>query len=120
MSTYRRLLRVGVFLVAVPLAVTVSRAQPAPDVPPPPSVEAPPSPPPLESGEPLEPEVRIRETPRETVYEYRRNGQLVLVRVLPRYGPPYHFIDFDGDGSLDYRPGEPVHDDVNQWILLTW
>ncbi|MDJ0739366.1 MAG: DUF2782 domain-containing protein [Gammaproteobacteria bacterium] len=83
-------------------------------------IDAPPPPPPLTSGEPLEPEVTIRRTPQETVYEYRRNGQLFLVRVQPRVGPPYHFVDVDGDGQLDYRPGEPAPNTINQWILFRW
>jgi hypothetical protein len=90
------------------------------DEPAPPAVEPPVAPPPLVSGEPLEPDVRIRETGRETVYEYRRNGQLYLVRVIPRIGPPYHFYDFDGDGALDYRPGEPMHHNIHQWTLFRW
>lgn len=120
MKEVRRFVPAWLPLAVLPFTVAVTQAQPAPDIPPPPTVQAPPAPPPLQSGEPLEPEVRILETPRETVYEYRRNGRLVLVRVQPRFGPPYHFIDFDGDGSLDYRPGEPVHNNINQWILLTW
>jgi hypothetical protein len=84
------------------------------------AVDTPPVPPPLQSGEPLEPEVTIRRTPREVVYEYRRNGQLFLVRVQPRVGPPYHFVDVNGDGELDYRPGEPVRDNIQQWILWRW
>lgn len=83
-------------------------------------VDAPPPPPQLESGEALEPEVTIRRTPSETVYEYRRNGELFLVRVQPQVGPPYHYIDADGDGQLEYRPGEPVHNNINQWMLLRW
>lgn len=83
-------------------------------------IDAPPPPPPLQDGEPLEPEVTIRRTEKETIYEYRRNGQLVLVRVQPVVGPPYHFVDTDGDGELDYRSGEPVRDNVNQWILFQW
>ena len=84
------------------------------------ALEAPPPPQQLQSGEPLEPEVTIRRTPRETVYEYRLNGQLYLVRVQPRFGPPFHFVDVNGDGTLDYRPGEPLRDNVNQWILFRW
>lgn len=83
-------------------------------------IEPPPAPPPLQSGEPLEPEVTIRRTERETIYEYRQNGRLYLVRVQPRFGPPYHFVDVNGDGALDYRPGEPVRDNINQWILWRW
>lgn len=81
---------------------------------------APPPPPSVESGQELEPQVTIRRTERETIYEYRRNGQLFLVRVQPRFGPPYHFVDVNGDGSLEFRPGEPVHNSVNQWILWRW
>lgn len=83
-------------------------------------VDAPPPPPPLESGEPIEPEVTIRRTEREVIYEYRSNGRLFLVRVQPQFGPPYHFVDVNGDGSLDYRPGEPVRNNINQWILYRW
>ncbi len=84
------------------------------------AVEAPPPPPPLQSGEVLEPEVTIRRTEREVVYEYRQNGRLVLVRVQPAVGPPYHFVDTDGDGALEYRPGEPVRNNINQWVLRRW
>jgi hypothetical protein len=87
---------------------------------PPAPISAPPPPPVLQSGQPLEPEVRILRSDREVIYEYRRNGQLYLVRVQPAYGPPYHFVDVNGDGELDYRPGEPVRDNVNQWILFRW
>ena len=83
-------------------------------------ISAPPPPPPLRSGEPLEPQVTIRRNQREVVYEYRRNGVLFLVRVQPRVGPPYHFVDVDNDGTLDYRPGDPVRNSINQWILYRW
>ena len=83
-------------------------------------IAAPPPPPPLQSGQALEPQVTIRRTQRETIYEYRRNGQLFLVRVQPVVGPPYHFVDVNGDGELDYRPGEPVRNNINQWILYRW
>lgn len=84
------------------------------------AVEAPPPPPQLQSGEALEPEVTIRRTQREVIYEYRQNGMLFLVRVQPRVGPPYHFIDVNGDGALEYRPGEPVRNNINQWVLWRW
>lgn len=83
-------------------------------------LEAPPPPPPIETGQPFEPQVTIRRTQREVIYEYRRNGALYLVRVQPAFGPPYYFFDFDGDGTLDYRPGDPIRDNVQQWILWRW
>lgn len=84
------------------------------------AVEAPPPPPALQSGEALEPQVTIRRTEREVVYEYRQGGRLVMVRVQPVAGPPYHFVDMDGDGTLDYRPGEPVRNNINQWVIKRW
>lgn len=101
----------AVNLLAVGSAGAADEAEP---------ISAPPSPPPLQSGEPLEPQVTIRRTGREVIYEYRRNGQLFLVRVQPRFGPPYHFVDVDNDGTLDYRPGEPVRNNINQWLLFSW
>lgn len=88
----------------------------APEPPEPPT----PPPPPTQAGEPLEPEVTIRRRGRDTVYEYRRNGELFMVRVQPSFGPPYHFVDLDGDGELDFRPGDPVRNDIHQWILWRW
>jgi hypothetical protein len=84
------------------------------------AVEAPPPPPPVQSGDPLEPQVTIRRTEREVIYEYRQNGRLVLVRVQPVVGPPYHFVDINGDGTLEYRPGEPIRQNINQWVLKRW
>lgn len=83
-------------------------------------LEPPPLPPPIEPGQPFEPQVTIRRTEREVIYEYRRNGAIYLVRVQPAFGPPYYFFDFDGDGTLDYRPGDPIRNNVQQWILWRW
>lgn len=103
-------------LIAAGLLLPVGSLQAEERVP----ISAPPPPPPLQSGEPLEPEVTIRRTQREVIYEYRRNGELFLVRVQPRIGPPYYFIDIDNDGRLDYRPGDPVRNNINQWTLFRW
>jgi hypothetical protein len=85
------------------------------------TVDAPPPPAVLRSGEPLEPDVTIRETHSEKIYEYRVNGRLVMVRVQPRVGPPYYFVDQNGDGELDYTTNDPRKGpSVNQWILFRW
>lgn len=84
-------------------------------------VEPPPAPPVVQSGEPLEPEVTIRETRTEKVYEYRIAGRLVMVRVEPRVGPPYYFVDEDGDGDLEYTTDDPLKGpNVNQWVIFRW
>ena len=83
-------------------------------------LEPPPLPPQLQSGEAIEPDVTIREEEERTIYEYRRNGQLIMVRVQPRVGPPYFFFDKDGDGDLDRFDGDPRKLSVNQWLLFSW
>jgi hypothetical protein len=84
-------------------------------------VEAPPPPPVLHSGDSLEPDVTIRETRKEKIYEYRVNGRLVMVRVQPKVGPPYYFVDQDGDGELEYTTDDPTKGpNVNQWVLFRW
>ncbi len=84
-------------------------------------IEAPEPPPVLHSGESLEPEVTIRETRTEKIYEYRINGRLVMARVQPRVGPPYYFVDRDGDGELEYTRDDPTRGpNVNQWVIFRW
>ncbi|RMG36171.1 MAG: DUF2782 domain-containing protein [Gammaproteobacteria bacterium] len=84
-------------------------------------VEPPPLPPALQSGEPLEPEVTIRETRSEKIYEYRISGRLVMVRVEPRVGEPYYFIDEDGDGELEYTTDDPLEGpNINKWVIFRW
>jgi len=102
------------------LSVFVSSAVFAADVQ---QVEAPELPAALESGEPLDGEVSIREESHEIVYEYRRNGQLFLVKVQPkgRGVPPYYFYDQNGDGNLQYSPNDPTSAmNVNMWRLFSW
>ena len=74
----------------------------------------------VQSGEALEPEVTIREDEEETHYEYRINGRLYMVKIVPNVGPPYYLIDTDGDGSLDAREREIGEFDVPQWVLFSW
>ena len=112
-------MRVGngwIIALAMGLGTGSAAAAEAPTV-----VDAPPPPEVLRSGEPLEPDVTIRETRSEKIYEYRIAGRLVMVRVQPRVGPPYYFVDRNGDGELDYTTNDPRKGpNVNQWILFQW
>lgn len=96
------------------VSVNTLAAEPAPiteDIPPPPI---------MESGQVIEPEVTIKQDEKGTTYEYRVNGRLTLVRVVPKIGAPYYFVDSNNDGVLDMRQQGPVNDSVNQWILFRW
>ena len=84
--------------------------------------EAVPAPPvlpePVQSGEALEPEVTIIESDKGTIYEYRANGALYMVKVQPVAGPAYYMYDTDGDGQLDVRQNRPWDNYVPQWVLF--
>ncbi len=84
--------------------------------------EPPPPPAPVdENGQPLEPEVTIREEGGKTIQEYRVNGQLYMVKIVPRRGAPYYLLDLDGDGQFDeVRGDDPGQIVLPQWILFRW
>ena len=72
-------------------------------------------------GEDMEPEVKIIKKDNATIHEYRMNGLLYMVKIIPGIGPPYYLIDGDGDGYLESRynnlePGIMVP----QWMIYRW
>ncbi|MES9992051.1 MAG: DUF2782 domain-containing protein [Candidatus Thiodiazotropha sp.] len=71
-------------------------------------------------GEVIEPEVTIIKREEGTIYEYRINGQLYMVKVQPDAGPPYYMVDRDGDGEFDSRSSDPTNISVPKWILMRW
>jgi len=55
------------------------------------------------------------------IEEYRLDGQLRAIRVIPVKGRPYYLIDTDGDGILDQRRFA-LSDDilVPGWVVHSW
>ncbi|MFK7915323.1 MAG: DUF2782 domain-containing protein [Pseudomonadales bacterium] len=50
------------------------------------------------------PDVTIIASEERTVYEFRQNGQLRMVRVVPKWGKPYYLVPADptkGYGDLE-------------------
>ncbi len=86
------------------------------------SVPAPPEiPDPLQSGQPIEPEVTIIRGEKSITEEYRLNGKLYMIKVIPEIGKPYYLIDRDGDGIMEKRMSSIYDDDVvPQWVLFSW
>lgn len=86
-----------------------------------PVVELPDLPAPVESGQEMEPDVTIIRKEKETVEEYRINGHLYMVKVVPRIGPPYYLMDLDGDGTFESRRAEIERGmQTPQWVLFRW
>jgi hypothetical protein len=83
--------------------------------------EAPEPPMPVQSGETLEPDITIIRKGKNTIQEYRQGGQLYMIKVIPDIGPPYYFIDSDGDGRMDVQGNDGDRgSQINMWKILEW
>lgn len=95
------------------------------DDPPPADLAPVPEPPELpkqvQDDEPMEPDITIIRKEKKTIQEFRKNGKLYMVKIIPDVGPPYYFIDTDGDGKLDVRKNDMDRGlNINQWKILEW
>ncbi len=83
--------------------------------------EVPEPPLPVQSGETLEPDITIIRKGKKRILEYRRGGRLYMIKVIPDIGPPYYFIDNDGDGRMDVRRDDLDNSsNINMWRILEW
>ncbi|BCU07023.1 hypothetical protein Atep_17000 [Allochromatium tepidum] len=72
------------------------------------------------TGEAVEPDITIRESGGEIIYEYRVRGVLYMVRIQPQFGPPYYLYDLNGDGLIDAQERAARNISVPQWVLFEW
>jgi len=83
--------------------------------------EPPELPMPVQSGEALEPDITIIRKGKKTIQEYRKNGALYMVKIIPNVGPSYYLIDTDGDGNMDVRKSDlDAGMNINQWKIFSW
>jgi len=69
----------------------------------------------------MEPEVVITSKDQGRVKEYRVNGQLYMIEIVPKKGVPYYLIDSDGDGLLESRHDGSGSDlPIPRWPVLRW
>ncbi len=107
-------MRLILFFILTVLAAPVMSAEPAssdtksktaapapvPTPPPPPENYNPPATPELpDVGQP-EPEITITTKGTEIHEEYRLNGRLYMIKVVPKKGKPYYLIDHEGSGQF--------------------
>lgn len=103
------------------IALLAVLALAAPDVFPADPVPAPPPLPPAgqETDTPpdtyLEPDVTITTRKDAVHYEYRINGRLYMIKVVPTKGPAYYLIDPDGTGEWRRAEGPDVSPPM--WVL---
>lgn len=124
-------------LSLLPLVVAVSTAfaqplPPLPDLERPPAAaesrqqpqvareESPDGEPPVAGQETIEPEVTITRRGEAVIQEFRLNGRLYMIRVLPTIGYPYYLVDTNADGVWDTRLNDLAPIAPPQWVLFRW
>jgi len=85
--------------------------EPLPDVPPPPENL---------QDEGTDPEVTITTRGEEKVEEYRINGHLYMVKVIPKVGEPYYLVDSKGDGVFSRYDPSNKQLSVPMWVIKRW
>ncbi len=67
---------------------------------------------------PNDPDISIRTEGDNTIEEYRRDGQVYMIKVTPRLGPPYYLIDASGQGRFMRHDGPLPPTAPAQWRIL--
>ena len=110
----QRLFILIIFIPTMAFSETPSNVVPVPEVPDPPL--------PVESGETLEPDITIIRRGTKTIHEYRLDGKLYKVKIVPDIGPAYYMIDSDGDGEMEEVRKSDLEKGLNvqQWQIYSW
>ncbi len=66
---------------------------------------------------PQEPQVIIRGGEQQVIYEYRVNGEIVEIKVVPKVGPPYYLVPADGGGWSRTSQSRIL---VPSWVIFSW
>lgn len=73
------------------------------------------------SEESLQPQVTIIQGKHKMVEEYRLNGRLYMIKVIPDKGPPYYLVDTNGTGQFERRSGGLSPNMlIPAWVLFRW
>jgi hypothetical protein len=108
-----------IFILSLLIISTQSFAEQPPNLAPVP--EPPELPMPVQSGDPIEPDITIIRKGKKTIQEFRKNGELYMVKIIPVIGPAYYLIDTNGDGNMDVRGSDlDKGTNINQWKLFEW
>ena len=72
--------------------------------------------------DPMGEEVVIRNEADKTFYEYRRGGEIVEIKVVPKYGKPYYLTPSDAKGAEDgqYIQSDAPDISVPSWVIFRW
>lgn len=63
------------------------------------------------------PQIVIRPGENEVFYEYRVNGQLMEIKVVPKVGAEYYLVPADGGGWIRETESDML---VPSWVIFRW
>ena len=63
------------------------------------------------------PAVTIKESSQGKVVEYRANGKLFMLKVVPKVGKPYYLVDRTGDGQFVWQGNLGSNMQPPMWVL---
>ncbi len=66
---------------------------------------------------PVEPQITIRHDDDKTFYEYRVNGILKEIKVVPSIGPAYYLVPADGGAWIREDRSQVL---IPKWVLFEW
>lgn len=74
------------------------------------------------AADPSGEEVVIRNDGDKTFYEYRRGGQVVEIKVVPKYGKPYYLkpTDVQETEGGQYTQSDAPDVSVPSWVIFRW
>lgn len=77
---------------------------------------------PIATANPADEEVVIRNDGDKTFYEYRRGGQVVEIKVVPKYGKPYYLkpSDVQETEGGQYTQSDAPDVSVPSWVIFRW
>lgn len=107
-------MRLPVFLFLGSLSLGTFAGQPLP-----PNLQPLPEPPSLIQDDAVdEPQVTITKQSDLTIEEYRSNGKLYMIKVIPKIGKPYYLLDDRGDGKFARQEGLDTGFRPPRWVLF--
>ena len=66
-------------------------------------------------------DIRIYGDKHNTIKEYRANGRVYMIEVIPKKGIPYYLVDADGDGNFDTRRSDLSPNlKIPSWVIFSW
>jgi hypothetical protein len=77
---------------------------------------------PIVTANPAGEEVVIRNDGDKTYYEYRRGGEVVEIKVVPKYGKPYYLkpSDVQETEGGQYTQSDAPDVSVPSWVIFRW